>query len=68
MSLKEGTGSFTDRRDRTFYLWRDDALRVLFARLGMEVRHFLRSPSADSTGKFWLGYVLALQGSSGVEA
>ncbi|WP_373501572.1 class I SAM-dependent methyltransferase [Desulfococcus sp.] len=67
-SLKEGTGSFIDRRGRAFYLWRDGALRALFARLGMEVRHFLRSPSVDSTGRFWLGYVLAPGGGSGVES
>lgn len=65
VSLKEGDGSFTDTRGRTFYLWRDESLREIFARPGMAVRHFLRSASADGTGKYWLGYVLTLSGASG---
>lgn len=60
VSLKEGTGSLIDDRGRTFYLWRDEMLRALFTRLNMDVRHFLRSASADGLGKFWLGYVLTL--------
>ena len=58
VSLKQGTGSATDSRGRTFFFWQDQALRPVFTGLGFAVTDFLRSPSADGEGKMWLGYVL----------
>jgi SAM-dependent methyltransferase len=58
LSVKEGKGSGTDTRGRTFYYWQDGELRPLFHGLGMELIDFMRSPSADGEEKTWLGYVL----------
>ena len=58
VSLKEGSGKFTDARGRVFYLWQDERLGPLFADRGFSVVDFKRSLSADREGKTWLGYVL----------
>ncbi len=58
LSIKEGQGSFTDQQNRTFYLWQDKDIRGVFQKTGLEVIHFLRTPSVLGTGEAWLGYVL----------
>lgn len=59
ISLKEGAGRRVDSENRTFYLWRDEDLRGLFAWLNLSVRWFSRNPSAVGSGEIWLGYVLS---------
>ena len=47
VSLKEGSGSVSDSRGRTFYLWQDEDLRPLFDSVGLQIMNLLRSRSAD---------------------
>ena len=58
ITLKEGTGTRTDTESRTFYLWRDEKARAIFASLGFKVCDFSRSASKTGSGEIWLGYVL----------
>ena len=58
VSLKEGDSMKVDSAGRRFYLWRDDALRVVFRKLNLEVIHFARSGSVMGRDVVWLGYVL----------
>ena len=58
LSLKEGEGSATDNRGRTFYFWQETDLVDLLSSLGMEPLDFKRSLSADGTGQPWLGFVM----------
>lgn len=63
ISLKEGTGKWTDKKGRVFYLWQAEELSVLFGKLGFSVLDFSRTESAMGTGEIWLGYVLKKMGS-----
>lgn len=58
ITMKEGEGSFTDKEDRTFYLWNDDKLKPLFDKTGFYVCHYSRNKSKLGTGEVWLEYVL----------
>jgi SAM-dependent methyltransferase len=58
ISLKEGFGTTTDETGRTFYLWQDDRLRVLYDQCGLVVLHFDRNVSTIDKDDIWLGYVL----------
>lgn len=58
ISLKEGSGTRTDRQGRIFYLWQDREPRELFDMQGFNVLEFFRQESALKTGEVWLGYVL----------
>lgn len=58
LSLKAGDGILEDPPGRTFYLWSDEALRAVFRSLDLVVCDFRSGPSADGSGKVWLGYVL----------
>jgi len=62
ITLKEGEGQATDARGRTFSLWQDEALRAVFAGLGLRVLDFQRNESRLGTGEVWLGYVLGRDG------
>ena len=62
LSLKEGEGSATDNRGRTFYFWQETDLGNLLSDFGMESLDFKRSLSADGTGQPWLGFVLRHHG------
>jgi SAM-dependent methyltransferase len=58
LTLKEGHGSIRREDGRTFYLWKDAALRVIFAGLSLETASFFRNASAIGSRETWLGYVL----------
>ncbi len=58
ISLKEGDGARRDSDGRTFYLWRDKALKKIFTKCGFTILDFKRRPSALATAETWLGYLL----------
>jgi SAM-dependent methyltransferase len=58
LTLKEGDGLFNCADGRTFYLWKDAALREIFAGLNLEIASFSRNASAIGSWETWLGYVL----------
>ena len=58
ITLKEGTGTWTDEKGRTFYLWQDEKARIIFDSHGFTVCDFSRSVSKTGSGEIWLGYVL----------
>ena len=58
ITLKEGTGSWTDEEGRTFYLWQDEKAKAIFDSLGFKVCDFSRTVSKIGSGEVWLGYVL----------
>lgn len=58
ISLKEGDGTKQDDAGRTFYLWRDEDLRIIFDELNLAVAHFSGSESVLNSCEVWLGYVL----------
>lgn len=58
LSVKEGVGDRSDESGRVFYLWRPADMRGLLLDHGLEIRYFLRQPSAMGTGEAWLTYVL----------
>jgi SAM-dependent methyltransferase len=58
LTLKEGNGLFNSADGRTFYLWKDAALREIFAGLNLEIASFFRNASAIGSRETWLGYVL----------
>lgn len=60
LSFKAGTGTRQETDGRVFYLWRDAALRSVFAELGLGIIHSMAQPSAlGGEGETsWLGYLL----------
>jgi SAM-dependent methyltransferase len=64
LTLKEGAGEATDDKGRTFSRWQDEALRAVFAGLGLRILDFQRNESRLGTGEVWLGYVLGREGAS----
>ena len=58
LTLKEGLGSSDDRFGRTFFYWRDEDLRHIFAEIGLKVLDFRRQISMIRKNDVWLGYVL----------
>ena len=62
LSLKEGSGVFTDAHNRPFYLWQDKEVRSVLHSTGLKVINFSRTPSVLGTGETWIGYVLKKKG------
>ena len=58
ITLKEGDGVIDAVDGRRFYLWRDEAVRDIYAQLEVTVVSFFRNPSATDSGESWLGYVV----------
>ena len=60
LSLKCGEGVQQQTDGRVFYLWRDAALRSVFAELGLDIVESIHQPSAlaGSADSTWLGYLL----------
>ena len=58
LTLKEGDGKIHCADGRTFYLWNDQVLREIFARLNLAIASFFRNASAIGSKEPWLGYVL----------
>jgi len=58
LTLKEGVGVQNDESGRIFYLWQDEALRMVIADAGLTVIEFFRNRSGVRSGDIWLGYVL----------
>lgn len=58
LSFKEGAGVESTADSRTFYLWKDEALRKLFERIGSHVIDFSKSVSLVNPKDMWLGYML----------
>jgi len=61
ISLKQGSGFFTDQFNRTFYLWQDAGLREIFRQLDFDVIHFSNTESVLNSKDMWLGYVLRMR-------
>ncbi len=58
ITLKEGDGVVDAVDGRRFYLWRDEAVRDIYAQLEVTVASFFRNLSATGSGESWLGYVV----------
>jgi SAM-dependent methyltransferase len=62
LSFKAGMGTRQEADGRVFYLWRDAALRSVFADLGLDIIRSFAQPSALAGARetSWLGYLLGV--------
>ncbi|WP_139786817.1 class I SAM-dependent methyltransferase [Desulfamplus magnetovallimortis] len=58
ISMKKGTGMFSDDTGRNFYLWQPEELDILFQKAGFKICSFSVSSSALGTDERWLGFLL----------
>ena len=58
ISLKHGSGTKTDAKGRTFYLWTNEELDKIHKNMDLEVIEFSKSVSLANSKDTWLGYVL----------
>jgi cyclopropane fatty-acyl-phospholipid synthase-like methyltransferase len=58
LTLKEGRDPTETSHGRTFYLWQDSDLRIIFVDLNLTVVDFSRDVSKVRDSDVWLGYVL----------
>jgi len=58
LSVKQGDNTHTQVSGRTFYFWRDQAIRNLFPLVQMKVVFFSISRSALNEEDQWLSYIL----------
>ena len=58
ISLKYGSGTQTDSRGRTFYLWTEEELNKIYHEMDLMVIQCSKSVSLANSKDTWLGYVL----------
>ncbi len=58
ITMKDGTAPKVDEKGRSFYLWTDPDLRVVFKKAGFVEKDFSNEVSKLGTGELWLSYVL----------
>lgn len=61
LTMKEGSGSSTDRDGRVFQYWSDEGLRKLLQRREFHIVHFHRQNSVKNDKDVWLTYVLEMK-------
>ena len=62
LTLKEGTGKYSNGNGRIFTLWQLEHLEKIFRDHGFMVLNFSRDISAVNSNDLWLGYLLLKEG------
>ncbi len=58
ISVKEGTGKFTDNENRDFYLWKEESMQTVISSLSFETLKVEKNKSPLGTGETFLSFIV----------